>query len=82
MTTETATASKSPANAAPAAKHGCCGGEAAPESRNDASDRADHEHHAHHEHAAPSKAAQSSCCCGTAQETSPADQKSRSAAPK
>ena len=45
MTTETTTVPKSPANAIPAAKHGCCGSEAAPESRSAASERADHEHH-------------------------------------
>lgn len=79
MTTETTTAPKGPANAIPLAKHGCCGGEAAPESRNDASERADHDHHAH---ATPSKPAQSSCCCGANKDSRVDDSKSRNVVSK
>lgn len=79
MSRETTTASKSPANATPAAKHGCCGGEAAPESRSGTPERADHEHHAH---AAPSKPADSSCCCGTAKDSRTDDPKSRNVVSK
>lgn len=78
-TTKTTIEPKDPASATRTAKHDCCGGEAAAESRNDASERADHQHHAH---AVPSKAAPSSCCCGATKESSPADQKSRSATSK
>lgn len=53
-----------------AAKHSCCGGEAAAESRNDALEHIDHECHAP---AAPSKVAQSSCCCPASKESNPAD---------
>jgi hypothetical protein len=76
-TPKTTTEPNDPASAIATAERGCCGGEAAAESRNDASERADHEHHAH---AAPSKAAPSSCCCGATKESSPADRKSRDAA--
>lgn len=72
-TLKTTTEPKDPASATPTAKHGCCGGEAAAESRNDASECTNHEHHAH---VAPSKAAPSSCCCGAAKESRPADQNS------
>ncbi|MFH1340577.1 MAG: hypothetical protein ABIL01_05080 [Pseudomonadota bacterium] len=78
-TTKTTIEPKDPAGATPTAKNDCCGGEAAAESRNDAPERVDHQHHAH---AAPSKAAPSSCCCGATKESSPADQKSRSATSK
>lgn len=65
MTTETTTAPKGSANVASTEKHGCCGGEAAAKPQNDASEHAGHEHH---KHAAPSKPAQSSCCCGDGKE--------------
>ena len=62
MTAKITTDPKASAAAAPTAKHGCCGGEAAVESLTDTARLADHEHR---EHAGPSKAAESSCCCGT-----------------
>ncbi len=67
---KTTTDPKHAASSTPTAKHGCCGGEAAAKSANAA---ADCEHHAH---PAPSDAAPSSCC-GGANESRPADQKSR-----
>jgi hypothetical protein len=59
MSVKPTTDPKIPTSATSAAKHGCCGSEAAAESQTDAA--TDHEHR---EHAVPSKAAESSCCCG------------------
>lgn len=59
MTEKITTDPKVPA--ASAAEHGCCGGEAAVESRTGTA-KATHQDHG--EHAVPSKARESSCCCG------------------
>lgn len=61
MTVKTTTDPKRPSTAR-TPDHGCCGGETAVESQTDTSNRVDHEHHTR---AVPSKAAKSSCCCGT-----------------
>jgi hypothetical protein len=61
MTEKTTTDPKVPGNETNTAKHGCCGGEASAESKRAATET-DHEHG---KHAVPSKAAESSCCCGS-----------------
>lgn len=53
---------KVPTSAAQTTTHGCCGGEAAPESKTDSAIATDHDHR---EHTVSSEAAESSCCCGT-----------------
>lgn len=62
MTVKTTTTPEGPSPASHTPEQGCCGGEAAVESRTDTSNRVDHGQRAH---AAPSKPAESSCCCGT-----------------
>lgn len=61
MAIKTTTDPKVPASADHAAKHGCCGGEAAAESKTGAAAATGHDHH---EHAVPSKTVESSCGCG------------------
>lgn len=73
-TAKTTTEPKNPASTTATATHGCCGGEAAAKSPKNISERVDH-----HAHPVPSKAATSSCCCGTTKESDPADRKNRSA---
>jgi hypothetical protein len=74
MTVERTSNPKGPTSATHA-QHGCCGGEAAiAVSRKEASKCVEHDHDAH---AAPTKAAQSSCCCGGTKESRPSDPNSR-----
>lgn len=61
MTVKTTTDPKVSSGSPDAAKHSCCGGEAAAESQTETSKAPGP---AHHEHSAPAKAAKSSCGCG------------------
>jgi hypothetical protein len=79
MTVKTTTDRKGPNTTTDTPKQSCCDGNVTAESRTDASKPAGH---GHHEHAVPSKAAESSCCCGTAKDSRLPDPKDRSAASK